>query len=421
MTKQTTTTTTAKTEETAAQRTLRLQLEAQLAAQITERHYAPFDVSSMEKRIAYVTAGNGLFKHTRTETFVFTQQVEKFDSPILGLPDMEPGIQLLIPKIPGQYLSMMLNWYRDVHTKDGTECSTLFFWNHDNIAIPETDINNKPVRGLTVDGQLIVYIPVQKNSSGLSEFHMDPMVDWFRQNMSLVAEWHSHHTMGAFYSATDNANENMLQFYGVWGNIKHNIPAWVFSYVVDGKRHEAKLSDLFDIPQVELETKVVKSTRVLGDDTVVLHKGVGEMREENATSEVVDFNGPWAATPYPDDWMGQHTPAHSRYTPSSARNRGRQSAGWGWGGRQDDYDYLGPGWGHTRQNNFDLFEEEEEIFGVPLDDRPVTVQTTLEMNDPGNMSYIVTYLDDADKTPENDATIHKLVNHIIKRDIAHRT
>lgn len=170
-----------------------LNLTDLLAGQVTG--YAAYDANFNTdnlKKINYVTAANGLFRVEKTPTAIFKTKVQEYKKPIPGLQVMTEGPELLIPKIPFKYLQMALSFYRDVNTKDKTEASLLFFWNKDNIRLPEEYSDKTKVKGLLADGQLVIYVPRQKNSATLSEFHMDPMVDWLRTNLALLCETHSH-------------------------------------------------------------------------------------------------------------------------------------------------------------------------------------------------------------------------------------
>lgn len=249
------------------------------------------------KKINYVTAANGLFRVEKTATAVFKHMVHEYKKPIPGLNIMEEGAELLIPKIPFKFLQMALSFYLDVHEKDKTEASLLFFWNKDNKALPVKYSDDTPMKGLLVEGQLVVYVPRQKNSHGLSEFHMDPMVDWLRTNLSLLAETHSHHTMNAFFSSVDDANENATQFYGVWGKIKNQQPEFAFRYCSGEAKVQITPDVLFDWPMVTTTITSVITSEVPGFEPLTFTDKEHDM-----------FKGPFAKLDYPADWMEQHTP-----------------------------------------------------------------------------------------------------------------
>ena len=164
---------------------LQIQLEEMVAAQLTDRQFAPITYEGLTKQVTYVTAANGLFKVTKTPIGLFKEQQEEFKTPVIGLPKMEAGVDLIVPKIPFKYIIQALSYYRDINTQDRTEASLLYFWNHLDKPLP-----NLP--GLSAEGRLVTYCPIQVNSGALSDFTKDTNVAWMRQNLALLLETHSH-------------------------------------------------------------------------------------------------------------------------------------------------------------------------------------------------------------------------------------
>jgi Prokaryotic homologs of the JAB domain len=297
------------------------ELLAQLAAQMVGHFWGPQAPEAYDKPQNYVTASNGIFRVEKTPIALFVTKVSEIDekkTKIPGLGAMQEGPQLLVPKIPYKYLIMALSWYRDVHTQDKTEASVLFFWNTHNKTLPThwepTEAQKKqgvtqgnPINGLIQDGQLVIYCPVQKNSGTLSEFHADNMVKYLREELDLLCETHSHHTMDAYFSGTDDANENATQFYGVWGKITQEQPKFAFRWVSGDSKVQCDPSILFDLPQVEIKTTV--EMNVPGQEPIVT---------ENV--EYKPFTGPWARVEPPEDWMGQHSPKYSYPSTSYGRS-----------------------------------------------------------------------------------------------------
>jgi hypothetical protein len=172
-----------------------------MAAQLVGHHFGPqADPEAYNKPTNIVTAANGVFRVVKTPIALFKTQLAENTKigktqnkhSIPGVPAMEEGVELSVPKIPFKYWLQVFNFYKDVDTKDKTEASVLFFWNTNDEQIPTQYTDNTPVKGLTEDGKLIVYCPRQKNSAGLSEFGHDGMVNWLRENTTPLLETHSH-------------------------------------------------------------------------------------------------------------------------------------------------------------------------------------------------------------------------------------
>jgi len=132
------------------------------------------------------------------------------------------GFKLLVPKIPFRYWEMVWNFYRDVNEEYGAEAAVLFYWNHRGFDLEKeipVELRNEYGKGLLIDGDLIIYVPKQRNSKALTEYHGDKMRIWLGQHTANYLDTHSHNTMSAFFSGTDDANERLFQFYSVFGRI----------------------------------------------------------------------------------------------------------------------------------------------------------------------------------------------------------
>lgn len=266
-----------------------------LASQVTNYLFYNDSYSTDQlKKVNYVVSSNGLFRVEKTPTAIFAVQQSEFDVDIPGLHYMDEGVTLLIPRIPFRYLQMALSFYREVYYQDGTEASLLFFWNKDNVEIPSHDSEGQPVNGYLQDGQLILYVPKQVNSAALSEFHQDPMVEWFRTHTAILCETHSHHHMDAFFSSTDDANENATQFYFVWGRINKEIPKFAFRYCSGAEKAEEYPNILFEWPMVRTTTTSI----VDGLEVPHGHLPLGV--------DISLYQGHIPDVDFPREWLPQH-------------------------------------------------------------------------------------------------------------------
>ena len=349
-----------KVAKTAAQ----IELEEMVAQQLTDRRYAPVRHEELTKSVTYVTAKNGLFKVTKTDIGLFKELLQEFTDEISGIPAMEPGVDLVIPKIPMKHLVDALSFYRDVNTKDRAEASVLFFWNTHDKVLPE-------LTGLSNDGKLVIYCPKQENSAALSNFTADENVKWLRDNLSLLLETHSHNTMDAFFSGTDDANENMTQFYGVWGRVTSKEPAFAFRYVVGNSKIECSPDMLIDWPTVEETQTIVtkRQLRVTGDSSLIdleIEDGVSENEKEEVVVKHHAIKGPFKMTEYPEDWMGQHSKPVYKYTPRNTYYGKKQKNFGGSAGVQtdlwDDYGYGQDPYDYNYARDFsDHYPRETEV------------------------------------------------------------
>ena len=94
--------------------------------------------------------------------------------------------------------------------------------------------------------------------------------------------------MDAFFSGTDDANENMTQFYGVWGRVADEQPRWAFRYVVGKSKIQCDPSILIDWPIATVKETIISTKEVLFEgDTSVLDIEMPEegLRQVSAPTE----------------------------------------------------------------------------------------------------------------------------------------
>ena len=151
--------------------------------------------------------------------------------------------------------------------------------------------------------------------------------------------------MGAFFSGTDDANENMTQFYGVWGKVTDALPMWAFRYVVGKSKVQCDPSILIDWPTAKVQETIIRSSSmVLSGETDVLDLEITGSAIEQTSSPVTTqkeervIAGPFKMLPYPTDWMAQHSkPKYPAYTPSPYYGGGKNYGGRPTGSQVDTY------------------------------------------------------------------------------------
>lgn len=178
--------------------------------------------------------------------------------------------------------------------------------------------------------------------------------------------------MEAFFSGTDDANENNTQFYAVWGRVTQDKPQFAFRYVVGDQKIECDPSVLIDWPTVTKETvtQVTETISVGGDMSLIdieldgtVHRKVLEPEVKVSGPEII--KGPFVDVAYPDDWTAQHS--KKTYSKSSYKGRGANSYSNAYGNYKqtellgyDDSDqwddYYGGGIHPSLEPNEDFFE-----------------------------------------------------------------
>lgn len=245
--------------------------------------------------------GNTVYKTYQNGVIRFKKRADKTHNTV---EENKNNLEWLVPKIPFKYYQMTLDFYKDVNEKYGTEACVLFYWNKDNVEIPK-DLLDAYGSGIIQDGQLIVIAPKQTNSSSLSEFVETVLVDgkpkkvltemvaWLEENTVCIAETHSHNSMQAFWSPTDDANEqhSRLRLFVVFGKVSTE-EATRTRVCCLTDYFDLGIDDVFDMPIIEQKT--VKSVILEG-------KVVNTNFPEQIVREV--YTGPFGfQDTHPDSW-----------------------------------------------------------------------------------------------------------------------
>jgi len=145
----------------------------------------------------YAFASNGVFVEARRPGLEICAQLAPCE--IRGLLPVEEKFTLAYPRVPDFYLDAMLDLSVSACIQKGKHVEALFHL-----------IWNEPENRWRLDQ------PEQIATSG----SVRPTQDGEGSSYQLaLIEVHSHHSMGAFFSSADDADEQGFRIYGVLGNI----------------------------------------------------------------------------------------------------------------------------------------------------------------------------------------------------------
>jgi len=168
---------------------------------------------------AYVLAQNGLFKLVDTPHFYASLRLAS--AHVAGLRRWpEEGVRLLVPKIPAAWLAAVL---RDARKQGGRDAGVLR-------SIEQMYHFHWAAQGWHAAR------PRQQATTGSVQYHGG-------EESTIVLDLHSHHEMPAFFSGTDNRDEQGCRFYAVIGRI-YSRPEMRLRLGVYG--------DFFEVPAVGL-------------------------------------------------------------------------------------------------------------------------------------------------------------------------
>lgn len=197
---------------------------------------------------------DGLYRGIHNGVMVVREKVENFKGDTLQmLPSGVDGYELKIPKVPFKYWYMVWSFYRDIEVEYGTEAAVIFYWNSKGITkrnIPK-ELREEYGNGLYIEDKIILYAPKQINTKTSTVYTGDRMWQWLDRNTTIILDTHSHNSMEAFFSGTDDANEKRLQFYGVYGRVGTD-NTYVMRYRYLDSWYHVEIGELFtkgEIPQ----------------------------------------------------------------------------------------------------------------------------------------------------------------------------
>lgn len=160
----------------------------------------------------YVVAGNGLF--VRAEDSRMEACVQIAEATIRGLDEVRPFVRLKIPRVPGSYLRAILKSAR-------------------------AHMPNEAMYQLTFDPSegWHCHMPTQL-ADGLSINYADESL--------AVIDLHSHNSMPAFFSETDNGDEQGFRFYCVIGKLDTATPEIACRVGVYGHHCPVSVKTIFE-------------------------------------------------------------------------------------------------------------------------------------------------------------------------------
>lgn len=181
-------------------------------------------------QMIYILTIDGIIKHhqLRGEGRYIRMKVDAIPGYTLP-PKVQQEIRFLpAGKIPVSLFEEIVAFFRKVSKLKGNELEAMahILWNE--------------VKGYHIG------IPDQRVSKASASYDWD----YIPEGTSLVADIHSHNTMGAFFSGTDNNDDRSnICFSGVVGKITASAYETVWRFNFQKIKHEVKFDDIFDAVQ----------------------------------------------------------------------------------------------------------------------------------------------------------------------------
>lgn len=173
--------------------------------------------------------------------------------------EVQPKVVLDIHnKIPGALLQEILANFNKVCEDSNNECAAQIYRERDG------------------ERKYFIYYPEQKVSTAQVTYTHDPQLMELAKAYDLIMELHSHDSMGAFWSGTDDNNENTCGFYMVIGRFNSTVVEYKCRAKLDKLYTDFACSEIFDFgdtpeeqiltranfiaPNEELDKKITKES-----------------------------------------------------------------------------------------------------------------------------------------------------------------
>ena len=226
------------------------------------QYYSDRELCTEFKRINYVLRGDGLWeiRKNRIATFyshLLKKKIAGFDKDDETYPY---AFELHVPKVPRVLFNQAVAFFAKLCKKHDFEAYVQFYYNQ-------------------TTQEYWVNVPNQKVSKIAVNYEAQTGVS--NDNL-LVCEIHSHNSMKAFFSATDDTDEKKRgdRFFGVVGELDKALPTYEMSFIIGGG--DRVLVNLEDVVEPE-ETCKFPTEWLQKIETISPKKNVGQTKVYNST------------------------------------------------------------------------------------------------------------------------------------------
>jgi PRTRC genetic system protein A len=202
---------------------------------LNDVQYGVFDENALEKLNTWVFGSNGkwLVQKSKAGYFGVQKSNEGIDTLPL-LPLEEAFVSMKYGKMPQLILDQILKFFRAVMEKhSNSEAFCQIYWD-------------------LTEAKYIIHVPKQKVSGAAVHYEAMKNLDKVDPDRYVfVYECHSHNNMNAFWSGTDNADENDLRLYGVFGKLGRDDWEHKQRAIVGEEQLDLRLDTVFDVEIAE--------------------------------------------------------------------------------------------------------------------------------------------------------------------------
>ena len=195
-----------------------------------------------DKAIAYIPSQDGrVYEMRRNEIGTFTAP----SLHIAELEDIRAGFQMSLPRLPAALLSQIIAFFRRVCVDYGRDMEALVnvLWDREK-------------------GEYVLHVPPQRIDKASVETDLSAQPDPSRYLH--VMDVHSHNTMAARFSRTDDADEKATRLYMVIGRLDRYYPDIRCRFACGGRHVEIPAEQVCERTDVPLAPEWLEAVRETG-------------------------------------------------------------------------------------------------------------------------------------------------------------
>lgn len=289
---------------------------------LNDVQFGVLNTDALTKLNTWFIAGNGKWLVQKNKALF--AGLKKSDEGLPTLPNSKLStafISLAYGKIPHAILENIIAFFRAVMAKHGgSEAFCQVYW----------DLQ---------ESKYIVHVPSQTVSGAAVRYDATKNLDKASpERYIFVYECHSHNSMSAFWSGVDNADENDLRVYGVFGKL--NLDKWEHKQrtIVGEQDIDVPLELVFDIRETEPQYLVtvnpetvltVGQSSISVDETPRFHVKVSE--SETVTVDQTQIRKIEVRPTFPTAWLEEVNTPPARAQVQTSYQSSYQSKNWSGG------------------------------------------------------------------------------------------
>jgi PRTRC genetic system protein A len=292
---------------------------------LNDIQYGQFNPEALTKVNTWVVQKDGtwLVQKNRTGYYAVKKNAAGIPTLPVGKPLPTAFFDLAYGKIPNDLLLRVVAFFRDIMKRyNDAEAFIQIYWDK-------------------TEAKYIINVPKQRISKGSVNYDATENLDALDQERYVfVYECHSHNSMGAFWSGTDNRDEKELRIYGVFGMLHTENYANKHRFFVGEEQVDVDMSLVFDIPKEEEKKYLVthnnKQYMVNGDKLILDDKPKYLFENDKGEKFLIPLESvslQKTKVDFPETWFKSiNVPSPSYDRPALTRNSGEYGVRQGMGG-----------------------------------------------------------------------------------------